>query len=173
MLEYEGSPFRCHWCHELGHLLAQCLKAARVQGKGSGASGKKDRESLDSGERENATLGEGILSSTRPEAIGFVSPQHVAIEGLEPKGLEPLPKEGLAVGHDLPGMLTTSHEELNIPNFSHVISSFSCFSLGTSSILAPPILPNLSTTIPAPISENPSLVASEDSRILSSEDVLI
>ena len=37
----------------------------------------------------------------------------------------------------------------------------------------PPILPNVSATILAPLNENPSIVASEDSRTLSSEDVLI
>ena len=37
----------------------------------------------------------------------------------------------------------------------------------------PPILPNVSATISAPLNENSSIVASEDSRTLLSKDVLI
>ena len=94
-------------------------------------------------------------------------------EGLESMGLEPLLKEGIASGSGLPGMMISSPKEQNIPNFSHVISSFSCIYLGTSSILVPSILPNVSATILTPLNENPSIVTSEDSRTLSLEDVLI
>ena len=88
-------------------------------------------------------------------------------------GLEPLPKEGTTSGSDLPGMMISSLEEQNIPSFLHVISSFSYIYLGTSSIHVPPILPNVLATIPVPLNENPSIVASEDSRTFSSKDVLI
>ena len=29
-LDYEGLPFHCHWCHEWGHLVANCFKGTRV-----------------------------------------------------------------------------------------------------------------------------------------------
>ena len=124
-------------------------------------------------ERETGALREGFLSSLKQATTSSGSPQHAVTKGLEPMGLEPLPKEGIASGSNLPDMMISSPEEQNIPNFSHVISSFSYIYLGTSSIPVPPILPNVSATIPDPLNENPSIVASKDSRTLSSEDVLI
>jgi hypothetical protein len=124
-------------------------------------------------ERETRALREGFFTSSKRAATGPDSPQHTTIEDLELVGLEPLPKEGITSGNDLLGMMISSLEEQNIRNFMHVIYCFSCIYLGTSSIHVPPILPNVSATIPAPLNENPSIVASEDSRTLSLEDVLI
>ena len=42
-IDYEGLPFRCHRCHKLGHLVAQCIRAPCVPLKGvmSQSSGER------------------------------------------------------------------------------------------------------------------------------------
>lgn len=43
-LDYEGISFRCHQCHEWGHLVAECNKGARVTShapRGSRSSGDR------------------------------------------------------------------------------------------------------------------------------------
>jgi hypothetical protein len=39
LLDYEGIHFRCHQCHGIGHMWAQCPKVAHLQGKVLGTSG--------------------------------------------------------------------------------------------------------------------------------------
>lgn len=63
-LDYESLPFRCHFCHEYGHLQRQCHWAPKVAGVSPSPFGP----SVEKGDKGKAPVVEG-----GPDKDGFIS----------------------------------------------------------------------------------------------------
>lgn len=112
-----------------------------------GALSTREKDSSESGERENYELGVGFSSLVRPATAEPDPPLHNATKCLELTGMEPSASTGPPACHEFLGMLSISPSDHITPEFSYVISSFSCILLGTSSKQITPILPSISATI--------------------------
>lgn len=172
-LNYEGLMFRCHRCHEWGHMVAECNKGARVTthvSRGTQSCGDRLMPSEEGGRFNTTEVSSG---SSKAENIDIRLSSGFGPD-MEQGHINPLappafPPEVVASS----GMHHSPVPSSSFPLLLNFLSSFSCISLGASSNPLSLNTKVVMTDIPGPQSDSSPLVAAVDSQSISDDSLVI